>query len=60
MPLVGGKSKEKKVDTIIGDATDRLLLAVKKKMLRRKGRVDYDQVAREGFNVAMIERLKAL
>jgi hypothetical protein len=60
MPLIAGKSKEKKVDTIMGDATDRLLIAAKKKMLREKGRVDYDALAREGFSAAMIERLKAL
>jgi hypothetical protein len=60
MPLVADKSKEKKVDTIMGDATDRLLIAAKKKMLREKGRIDYDKLAREGFSPAMIERLKAL
>ena len=60
MPLVAGKSKEKKIDTIIGDATDRLLIATKKKMLREKGRIDYDKLAREGFSAAMIARLKAL
>ena len=60
MPLVAGKSKEKKIDTIMGDATDRLLIATKKKMLREKGRIDYEKLAREGFSAAMIERLKAL
>lgn len=60
MPLIAGKSKEKKIDTIIGDATDRLLIATKKKMLREKGRIDYDKLACEGFSAAMIERLKAL
>ena len=60
MPLVAGKSKEKKIDTIMGDATDRLLIATKKKMLRGKGRIDYDKLAREGFSAAMIERLKAV
>ena len=60
MPLVAGKSKEKKIDTIMGDATDRLLIATKKKMLREKGRIDYEKLAREGFSPAMIERLKAV
>lgn len=60
MPLVVAKSKEKKDDAILGDATDRLLIAAKKKMLRGKGRMDYDKLAREGFSPAMIERLKAL
>jgi len=60
MPLVVGKSKEKKMDTIISDATDRLLIATKKKMLREQGRIDYEKLAREGFSAAMIERLKAV
>ncbi len=60
MPLVAYKSKGKKSDTVIADATDRLLSATKKKMLREKGRIDYDQLARDGFSAAMIERLKAL
>ena len=60
MPLVAGKSKEKKIDTIMGDATDRLLIATKKRILREKGRVDYDKLARDGFSAAMIERLKAI
>jgi hypothetical protein len=60
MPLVAGKSKEKKIETVMGDATDRLLIATKKKMLREIGRIDYDKLAREGFSAAMIERLKAV
>jgi hypothetical protein len=60
MPLVVAKSKEKKIDATMGDATDRLLIAAKKKMLREKGRIDYDKLARDGFSAAMIERLKAL
>jgi hypothetical protein len=60
MPLVAHKSKGKKSDTVMAEATDRLLSATKKKILREKGRVDYDQLARDGFSAAMIERLKAL
>jgi hypothetical protein len=60
MPVIVNKSKDKKIDTILGDATDRLLIATKKKMLREKGRIDYGQLAREGFSAAMIARLKAL
>ncbi|HEX8077352.1 MAG TPA: hypothetical protein VF511_06020 [Chthoniobacterales bacterium] len=36
MPLVAGKSKEKKTDTIMGEATDRLLIATKKKYFVKK------------------------
>ena len=60
MALVADKSKEKKDDTILGDATDRLLIAAKKKMPREQSRIDYDKLAREGFSPAMIARLKAL
>lgn len=60
MPVIANKSKDKKIDAILGDATDRLLRATKKKMLREKGRIDYDQLAHDGFSAAMIARLKAL
>jgi len=60
MPLVAAKSKGKKTSTVIADATDRLLRAVKQKMLRENGRIDYDQLAREGYSAQMIARLKTL
>ena len=60
MPLIANKQKAKKTDTVLADAVDRLLRATKKKMLREKGRIDYDKLARDGFSRAMIERLKAL
>jgi hypothetical protein len=60
MPLIADKSKGEKSDAVMGNATDRLLLAAKKKMLREKGRIDYEKLSREGFSPAMIERLKAL
>jgi hypothetical protein len=57
-PFVINKPKE---DTkILADAADRLLRATKAKMLREKGRIDYAELARDGFRPAMIERLKAL
>lgn len=58
MPLVAHKQKEE--TKVFADATDRLLRATKKKMLREKGRIDYDKLARDGFSPAMIERLKTL
>ena len=60
MPVVAPKSKAKKSDNVIADATDRLLSATKKKMLREKGSIDFDQLARDGFSSAMIARLKTL
>jgi len=60
MPLIANKPKAKKGNAIIGDATDRLLRAAKEKILREKGRIDYDQLRQEGFTAEMIARLKAL
>ena len=60
MPLTANKEKKEKTDTVLADAVDRLLRATKKKMLRERGRIDYEKLARDGFSAAMIERLKAL
>ena len=60
MPLVATKLKPKKTTAVIADASDRLLRAVKQKMLREKGRIDYDELARDGYSAEMISRLKAL
>jgi hypothetical protein len=60
MPLVATKLKPKKTTAVIADATDRLLREVKQKMLREKGRIDYDQLVRDGYSAEMIARLKGL
>lgn len=60
MPLTVKRPKEKSDESIIADATDRLLLATKKKMLKEEGRIDYDKLVRGGFSGEMIARLKAL
>jgi hypothetical protein len=60
VPLVANKQKDRKTETILADAVDRLLRATKKKMLRGKGRIDYEKLTRDGFSAAMIERLKVL
>ncbi|HCX29906.1 MAG TPA: hypothetical protein DHU55_09100 [Blastocatellia bacterium] len=60
MPLVANKSKGKKAGAVIADATDRLLRATKKKILRGKGKIDYGQLAEEGYSRDLIARLKAL
>ena len=59
MPVTPAKPKVKK-SAIIANATDRLLRAAKEKMLREEGRIDYDQLEREGFSAEMIARLKTL
>lgn len=62
MPLVAARARTKgrKTSTVIADATDRLLRAVKKEMVREDGRVDYDKLARKGYSAEMIARLKIL
>ena len=60
MALIAGKPKGKKANTILGDATDRLLRSVKNKMLREKGKIDYDKLAQEGYSAELIARLKTL
>ena len=60
MALIAGKPKRKKANTILGDATDRLLRSVKNKMLREKGKIDYDKLAQEGYSAELIARLKTL
>jgi hypothetical protein len=60
MPLVATKPRKRKANTIIADATERLLRATKEKMLKEKGRIDYDKLGRQGFSAQMIARLKAL
>lgn len=62
MPLVAArpKTKGKKTSTVIADASDRLLRAVKREMLREDGRIDYDKLAREGYSAEMIARLRTL
>jgi hypothetical protein len=60
VPLIANTLKEERTDTVLADAVERLLRATKKKMLREKGRIDYEKLARGGFNAAMIEMLKAL
>jgi len=60
MPVTTKKAKEKSDQAIIADATDRLLLATKKKILEDEGRIDYEKLARDGFSAEMIARLKTL
>ena len=40
------------------EAADRLLKAVKEKMLREKGKIDYAALRRNGYSAALIARLK--
>ena len=60
MPTPTVKRKAKSEAQILGDASDRLLRAIKEKMLRENGEIDYEALAREGYSAAMIVRLKEL
>jgi hypothetical protein len=52
--------KTKSEPEILADATDRMLRAIKEKMLREKGKLDYEALAQEGYSPEMIARLKEL
>ena len=60
MPAPTIKPKAKSEAQILGDATDRLLRAIKERMLREKGKIDYGALAKDGYSAAMIARLKEL
>jgi hypothetical protein len=42
------------------EAGDRLLKAVKDKLLREKGKIDYAALRRDGYSETLIARLKAI
>lgn len=52
--------KNKRYSQAILDASDRLLKAVKDKIVREKGKVDYAALRRDGYSEEMIARLKEL
>jgi hypothetical protein len=52
--------KKKKYSKTSLEAGDRLLKAVKEKLLREKGKIDYAGLRRGGYSEALISRLKAI
>lgn len=42
------------------EAADRLLSAVKEKLTKEKGKIDYAALRRDGYSEALIARLKAI
>ena len=54
------RPKKQKFSRASLEAGDRLLRAVKKKMLREKGKIDYASLRRQGYSEAMIARLRAI
>lgn len=53
-------TKKKKYSRAGLDAADRLLKAVKDKIVREKGKVDYTVLRRQGYSEETITRLKEL
>jgi hypothetical protein len=60
MPVAAPKSRIKKSNMILANATDRLLRATKEKLLRETGRINYEELARQGYSRELIARLKKL
>ena len=52
--------KRRKFSRLSLQAGDRLLKAVKAKMLRENGKIDYATLHRQGYSEATIARLKAI
>ena len=53
-------ARKKKFSKTSLEAGDRLLKAVKKKLLRQKGRIDYAALRRDGYSEDLIARLKEI
>lgn len=60
MPKPAAKTKPKSENQILAEASDRLLRAIKEKILQDEGEIDYHKLEREGYSAAMIERMKAV
>ena len=52
-------AKKKSYSKVSLEAGDRLLKAVKEKLLREKGKIDYAALRRDGYSETLIARLKA-
>ena len=53
------RKKEKTEAELMERATDRLLKAVKQRMLKKDGRVDYAKLRREGYSERILAKLEA-
>ena len=60
MSTIVARTKRRRYSEASLEAGDRLLKAVKEKLLREKGDIDYATLRREGYSEAMIARLKAI
>ena len=53
-------TKKKSYSKASLEAGDRLLRAVKEKLLRERGRIDYAALRRDGYSETIIARLKVI
>ncbi len=53
------KRKVKTEAELLDHATNNLLRAVKQKIIKKEGRVDYDKLRKEGYNDRLLARLAA-
>jgi hypothetical protein len=60
MSTIVARAKSRRYSEASLEAGDRLLKAVKEKLLREKGAIDYARLRRDGYSEAMIARLKAI
>jgi hypothetical protein len=60
MSAIAPANKKKKYSRVSLEAADRLLKAVKEKLLRKNGRIDYAALRRDGYSEELIARLKEL
>ncbi|HXT40910.1 MAG TPA: hypothetical protein VN887_12930 [Candidatus Angelobacter sp.] len=60
MSTTASAPKKKSYSKASLEAGDRLLKAVKEKLLREKGKIDYAALRRDGYSETLITRLKAI
>ncbi len=60
MPVACEKPSRRKPSRAVREAGDRLLKAVKERILQRDGRVDYEALRRRGYREETLARLREL
>ena len=60
MNAIASPIRRKKFSTESLEAANRLLKAVKEKLLSKNGTIDYDALRRKGYSDTMISQLKKL
>ena len=60
MAAIIEKARKAAPSRLVREAGDRLLKAIKQKMLREEGRVDYTELRRQGYSEELIARLEEI